>query len=159
MWLFDTGLNPKRNKQLRLLFVDRHTAFPIGALQPAKSNNPSILGTLLTKPILINEQNLPTTPGNDKRITFTLNNKQVVCLVQFSDFHSCQEFYNFLQDLTLNPKHASLFNQQNSDFIENYVKKTTDSHNGNNSMFSFMRSYKSKSQSLLSLNKYVIKIE
>ena len=92
IWIFDTGFNPKRTKQLRLLFVDRHTAFP-----------------LTTKTILINKWNELKNPTNDKRLTFTLRNKQLVCLLQFFDFFSCQEFFKFYTNLVMNPRNADLF--------------------------------------------------
>ena len=92
VWIFNTGFNPKRAKQLRLLFVDRHTAFP-----------------LTTKNILIDSLNQLQNPGNDKRLTFTLRNKQLVCLVQFFDFFSCQEFYKFYTNLTLSPRNVDIF--------------------------------------------------
>ena len=145
VWLFDTGLNLKRKKQLRLLFVDKLTAFPVSAINP---NQTSVLKAL-NKPLLITENNLPKNPDNDKRMTFTLNNKQLVCLVQFNDFTSCQEFFSFLNDMTTNPKHADLFRRNDLEHVDSRNCKPL----AESSKFSFMRSYKNHSQSLLSLTK------
>lgn len=141
VWLFDTGLNPKRKKQLRLLFVDKCTAFPIGATQKTTSTS-SILNSF-SKPILINESNLPKNPDNDKSITFTLNNRQIVCLVQFNCFTSCQSFFKFFTDLLCNPNYSKLFNQPES----------LDFKSESSSRFSFIKTNKNHSQSLLSLTK------
>lgn len=94
VWVFDTGYNPKREKKLRLVFVDRHTAFPI-----------------TTKPILINKLNQLKNPSNDKRLTFTLRNKQLVCLLQFYDFFTCQEFYKFYLDIAKSARNKDLFGE------------------------------------------------
>lgn len=150
VWLFDTGLNPKRKKQLRLLFVDRHTAFPIGATTstPTTRNlKSSLLASALSQPILISELNMPKNPDNDKRVTFTLNNGQLVCLIQFYDFTSCQEFYKFFTDICDNPKNDGLFRQQQNELLMNQNKPKCEKR------FSFMRSSKSHSQSLLALSK------
>ncbi len=140
VWLFDTGLNLKRKKQLRLLFVDRHTAFPISAINAHQT--PELKA--LNKPLLITENNLPKNPDNDRRMTFTLNNKQLVCLVQFNDFSSCQEFFNFLNQMISSPNHSEMFKQNDPDYFKPCIES---------SKFSFMRSYKNHSQSLLSLTK------
>ena len=112
IWIFDTGFNPKRSKQLRLLFVDRHTAFP-----------------LTTKTILINKWNELKNPTNDKRLTFTLRNKQLVCLIQFFDFFSCQEFFKFYTNLVMNPRNVDLFgNTQGLHEIER-IESNVNSNN------------------------------
>ena len=127
VWLFDTGYNPKRPKQLRLLFVDRHTAFPIPH------------ANLINKPIQINYQNLLKNPNNDKRLTFTLKNKQLVCLIQFNDFFSCQEYYKFYKNLNNNPRYSDLFKPNESN--ENKMNQSNDALK------------KSQSRSMLSLSK------
>lgn len=152
VWLFDTGLNPKRKKQLRLLLVDRHTAFPIGATTttPTTRNlKSSPLAHALSQPILISELNMPKNPDNDKRVTFTLDNGQLVCLIQFYDFTSCQEFYKFFTDICDSPKNDGLFRQQQNELLMDDQKKRSKCEK----RFSFMRSSKSHSQSLLSLSK------
>lgn len=104
VWLFDTGLNPKRPKQLRLLFVDKSTAFPFQSLNSTES--------VITKPVLINRLNRIKNPNsNEKRLTFTLNNKQLICLIQFYDLFTCKEFFKFYSDLETNPRHFNLFNE------------------------------------------------
>ncbi len=92
---------------------------------------------------------MPKNPDNDKRMTFTINNKQLVCLVQFNDFTSCQEFFSFMNDMTKNPKHADLFSRNGPEQVDLHNSKTP----AMSSKFSFMRSYKNHSQSLLSLTK------
>ena len=110
MWLFDTGLNPKRPKQLRLIFVDKHTAFPIAASshQTSDQQSPQML-SMFSQPILINHLNQLKNPDNDKRLTFTLNNKQLVCLIQFNQYTACQSFFKFYSDLAANPRSSYLF--------------------------------------------------
>lgn len=105
VWLFDTGLNPKRPKQLRLLFVDKQTAFPYQSL----SQTPSQIAPAA---VVLNAANKLKNPNsNEKRLTFTLNNKQLVCLIQFYDLIACKEFFKFYSDLETNPRHFHLFNE------------------------------------------------
>lgn len=88
LWLLDTGYNPKRERQLRLMFVDRTTAFP-----------------LVKKPIRVFQREQFKCPNGDKRLTFTLQNKQLVCLVEFADFLACHDFFKFYQDLIQNTRY------------------------------------------------------
>lgn len=88
LWLLDTGYNPKRERQLRLMFVDRRTAFP-----------------LMRQPIVIRARDQLRCPnGDQRRLTFTLQNKQLVCLIEFGDFLACHDFFKFYQDLLHNPR-------------------------------------------------------
>jgi hypothetical protein len=85
VWLFDTGYNPKRCQQLRIMFVDRYTTFPTDKVP---------------EPIVINKINPIKMPkGQDKRLTFTMKNSQLVCLLQFHDLFSCQDFFRFYSQL------------------------------------------------------------
>ena len=128
VWVFDTGYNPKREKRLRLVFVDRHTAFPI-----------------TTKPILINKLNQLKNPSNDKRLTFTLRNKQLVCLLQFYDFFTCQEFYKFYLDIARSARNADLFGElDESEEVEANSKR-----NQSRSMMSLSRIPESKTNTSL----------
>lgn len=125
IWIFDTGFNPKRQKQLRLLFVDRHTAFP-----------------LTTKNIIINKFNQLTNPSGDKRLTFTLRQKQLVCLMQFCDFFSCQEFFKFYTNL-INTRNFDIFGSNNSLFNDSELSQVNT--NANSRM--------NQSRSMMSLSK------
>lgn len=91
LWLLDTGYNPKRERQLRLMFVDRRTAFP-----------------LMRRPIVIRERDQVKCPANtgvdSRKLTFTLQNGQLVCLIEFADFLACHEFFKFYQDITSNSR-------------------------------------------------------
>jgi hypothetical protein len=128
VWIFDTGFNLKRTKQLRLLFVDRFTSFP-----------------LTQNPIIIDKHNQLKNPNNDKRLTFTLRNKQLVCLVQFYDFFSCQEFFKFYMDLSLNHRFSDLFIDDSNLMINTNNIKNYESIDCKNSKTN-------KSKSMMSLN-------
>jgi hypothetical protein len=124
VWLLDTGFNPKRGKQLRLLFVDRRTAFP------------------LSKPILIKNAQQLRNPNNDKRLTFTLQNKQLVCLIQFYDFLSCHEFFKFFTDLLRSSRYAGLF--CSDDLTTVTQNSCLNANNSSRSMMSLRRMSQSK---------------
>ena len=141
MWLFDTGFNPKRMKQLRLMFVDRYTAFPVTA-----------------RPIVINKLNQLKNPNNDKRLTFTLRNNQMVCMIQFHDFFCCQEFIKFYLDVSTNPRNSDFFADNDDDAVTPPVTKdaktVSDCKRGARSKRdNSSNSKKSQSRSMLSLNR------
>jgi hypothetical protein len=120
IWIFDTGYNLKRAKKLTLLFVDRQTAFP-----------------LIQKPLLVTQMDQFRNPNNDKRLTFTLDQRQIaphvastklssinqqraadiqctseqklVGLIQFSDFLCCHEFFKFYREIVENMRNFEMF--------------------------------------------------
>jgi hypothetical protein len=116
IWIFDTGYNLKRAKKLTLLFVDRQTAFP-----------------LIQKPLLVTQMDQFRNPNNDKRLTFTLDQRQImpvasksstnqhvdlciseqklVGLIQFSDFLCCHEFFKFYREIVESPRNFEMFAQ------------------------------------------------
>lgn len=80
--VFDTGNNPKRDKQLCLVFVDRNSGLPISR-----------------KLIQIDRSNALRHPNiKEKCLTFRLN--ELICLLRFYDYYSCTEFFRFYSDVT-----------------------------------------------------------
>jgi hypothetical protein len=150
VWLFDTGLNPKRPKQLRLLLVDKSTAFPFHSLSSHLNEN------VISQPILMNHSNKLKNPNcNEKRLTFTLNNKQLICLIQFYDLFTCKEFFKFYSDLEANPRHFNLFNCPD-EYLLNIINDPAGSMSNSirfKSMSFRKQIKKNQSQSMLSLAK------
>ncbi|CAF0967455.1 unnamed protein product [Brachionus calyciflorus] len=108
--VFDTGYNPKRPKQLKLIFADRKTGFPLVDLPEIK----------------INYFNLIKYPNlKEKCLTFKLN-PSVICLIKFYDFFSCTEFFRFYSDIVKRNSDLIEVNNENLGVKQRVVNKKMD---------------------------------
>jgi hypothetical protein len=80
VWIFDRSYKRQKEKCLKLLFVDKLTGFPV------------------YKEILITKLSQFKNP-KDRRLTFTVGN--FICLINFHDYFSCNEFYKFFLELQI----------------------------------------------------------
>ena len=96
VWIFDRSYRRQKDKCLKLLFVDKSTGFPV------------------YKEILITKLSQFKNPKN-RRLTFKTEN--FICLINFHDYFSCNEFYKFFLELQIYLYEASMKNGlENNDF-------------------------------------------
>ncbi|RNA19444.1 hypothetical protein BpHYR1_033287 [Brachionus plicatilis] len=92
--VFDTGSNPKRGKQLRLVFVDRMSGLPV-----------------IKQLIQIDRFSTLKRPNTtEKCLTFRLN--EFVCLFKFADCFCCAQFFSSYCQLT--GRNGDLFEAEKS---------------------------------------------
>jgi len=89
VWIFDRSYRRQKDKCLKLLFVDKTTGFPVH------------------KEILITKLSQFKNP-KDRRLTFTVEN--FICLINFHDYFSCNEFYKFFLELQVYLYESSMKN-------------------------------------------------
>ena len=94
VWIFDRSYRRLNEKCLKLLFVDKKTGFPV------------------YKEILITKLSQFKNP-KDRRLTFTVEN--FICLINFHDYFSCNEFFKFFLELQiyLYESNAKYINENN----------------------------------------------
>lgn len=102
--VFDTGYSPNRDKQLRLVFADRHTGLP-----------------MIENLIQLDRSNTLKYPNIEKKcLTFRLN--ELICLIRFYDYFSCSEFFRFYSSIC----------ERNGDLLNGQAKLTSSLKNKNN---------------------------
>lgn len=135
--VFDTGSNPKRDKQLRLVFVDKSSGLPISR-----------------ELIQIDRSNFLRHPNiKEKCLTFRLN--ELICLLKFYDYYSCTEFFSFYSDVSERNADMSMSQAKSMSSLNKQILDKTKRHSDFVSVANLNKSGK-KSARYVAISKHCI---
>ncbi|CAF0795087.1 unnamed protein product [Didymodactylos carnosus] len=110
VWLFNTGINPKRLKCLSIVLAEKGSGFPIW------------------QDIITNKSDIKY--ARDQHITFRLSDQKTLAVLRFTNFQQSKEFFNYYVQLKNDRRHVNLF--QSTGKLSSSSVETYQIRSGNN---------------------------